>query len=63
MRGFLSLCVAIALLVGAIAAAAVLVMGESTERIPAVIVRGLAAREGGQTAHDCVRPVADDLFL
>jgi coenzyme F420-0:L-glutamate ligase/coenzyme F420-1:gamma-L-glutamate ligase len=47
----------------AIAAAATLVMGESTERVPAVIVRGLAAREGGQTAHDCVRPVADDLFL
>jgi coenzyme F420-0:L-glutamate ligase/coenzyme F420-1:gamma-L-glutamate ligase len=47
----------------AIAAAAVLVMGESTERVPVVVVRGLAARESGQTARDCVRPVADDLFL
>jgi coenzyme F420-0:L-glutamate ligase/coenzyme F420-1:gamma-L-glutamate ligase len=47
----------------AIAAAAVLVMGESTEQVPVVIVRGLAARESGQMARDCVRPVADDLFL
>jgi coenzyme F420-0:L-glutamate ligase/coenzyme F420-1:gamma-L-glutamate ligase len=47
----------------AIAAAAVLVMGESTERVPVVVVRGLAARESGQTARDCVRPVAEDLFL
>jgi len=47
----------------AIAAAAVLVMGESTERVPAVIVRGLAARDSGQMARDCIRPAADDLFL
>jgi coenzyme F420-0:L-glutamate ligase/coenzyme F420-1:gamma-L-glutamate ligase len=47
----------------AIAAAAVLVMGESTERVPVAIVRGLAARESGQMARDCVRPVADDLFV
>jgi coenzyme F420-0:L-glutamate ligase/coenzyme F420-1:gamma-L-glutamate ligase len=47
----------------AIAAAAVLVMGESTERVPVVIVRGVAARDSGQKARDCIRAVADDLFL
>ena len=47
----------------AIAAAAVLVMGECAERIPAVIVRGLMPSSGGQTARDCIRPVADDMFL
>ncbi len=47
----------------AIAAAAVLVMGESTERVPAAIVRGLPADDSAQVARDCIRPVADDLFL
>jgi coenzyme F420-0:L-glutamate ligase/coenzyme F420-1:gamma-L-glutamate ligase len=46
-----------------IAAAAVLVMGESTERVPVVIVRGLADGKSGQTAKDCIRPEAEDLFL
>jgi len=46
-----------------IAAAAVLVMGESTERVPVVIVRGMAARDSAQMARDCIRPAAEDLFL
>jgi coenzyme F420-0:L-glutamate ligase/coenzyme F420-1:gamma-L-glutamate ligase len=47
----------------AIAAAAVLVMGESTERVPAAILRGLPADDSAQAARDCIRPVAEDLFL
>jgi coenzyme F420-0:L-glutamate ligase/coenzyme F420-1:gamma-L-glutamate ligase len=46
----------------AIAAAAVLVMGESTEAAPAAIVRGLNVKDSAQAARDCVRPVVDDLF-
>jgi len=47
----------------AIAAAAVLIMGEASERTPAVIVRGLAAEDSTQVASDGVRPLAEDLFL
>ncbi len=47
----------------AIAAAAVLVMGETTERVPAAIVRGLPVENSAQQARDCIRPLADDLFL
>ena len=47
----------------AIAAAAVLVMGETTERVPAAIVHGLPAEDSAQVARDCIRPVAEDLFL
>ncbi len=50
----------------AIAAAAALVMGETTEATPAALVRGLppAAADAGppQRAADSVRPLADDLF-
>ena len=52
----------------AIAAAAVLVMGESTERIPAALVRGLPAPAGGaaqsepHSAAMIPRPLATDLF-
>ncbi len=46
-----------------IAAAAVLLMGEATERTPVAIVRGLAAEDSTQAARECVRPLADDLFL
>lgn len=49
--------------VDAIAAAAVLIMGETTELTPVAIVRGLSAEDSAQTARDCVRPLADDLFL
>lgn len=47
----------------AIAAASVLVMGEASESTPAVIVRGFTAEDSIQVASDCVRPVAEDLFL
>lgn len=48
----------------AIAAAANLVMGETTERVPAALVRGFppdAAGSHGQAA-DIMRPLEDDLF-
>ena len=47
----------------AIAAAAVLIMGETRERTPAVIVRGLPVEDSTQVARDAVRPLAEDLFL
>ncbi len=46
-----------------IAAAAVLLMGEATERTPVAVVRGLGAEDSTQVARDSVRPPADDLFL
>ena len=46
-----------------IAAAAVLIMGETTERTPVAVVRGLSAEGSTQVARDCVRPLAEDLFL
>lgn len=45
-----------------IAAAANLVMGESVEGIPAVLIRGLPAEETDSTARDIIRPLAQDLF-
>lgn len=45
-----------------IAAAANLVMGESVEGIPAVLVRGLPAEETDSNARDIIRPLAQDLF-
>jgi coenzyme F420-0:L-glutamate ligase/coenzyme F420-1:gamma-L-glutamate ligase len=47
----------------AIAAAAVLIMGETSERTPVTIVRGLPAEDSTQRARGCIRPVAEDLFL
>ena len=47
----------------AIAAAAVLIMGETTERTPVAIVSGFPAEDSAQTARDGVRPAADDMFL
>lgn len=46
-----------------IATAAMLVMGETTECIPAAIVRGLPPEDSAQRAADCLRPVPEDLFL
>jgi len=46
-----------------LATAAMIVMGETTERIPAVLVRGLPPDVSPQTARDGIRPVEDDLFL
>jgi coenzyme F420-0:L-glutamate ligase/coenzyme F420-1:gamma-L-glutamate ligase len=45
-----------------IATAAVLVMGETTERIPVAIVRGFPPEDSAQVASDCVRPLDEDLF-
>jgi len=46
-----------------IATAAMLVMGETSERVPAALVRGLTMQDGSQVASDSVRPVTEDLFL
>lgn len=46
-----------------IASSAMLVMGETIEKVPVALVRGLAAMEGSQRASDCIRPAAQDLFL
>ena len=46
----------------AIAAAATLVMGETTEKIPIVIARGVAPLESGDTARSINRPLEEDLF-
>ena len=46
-----------------VATAASLVMGETTEKVPCVIVRGIAATNSINTAADCNRPVEEDLFL
>ncbi|MEE8079699.1 MAG: coenzyme F420-0:L-glutamate ligase [Pseudomonadales bacterium] len=45
-----------------IATAATLVMGETTERIPVAIVRGLPTADDGQTAQMINRPLEEDLF-
>jgi len=45
-----------------IATAAMLVMGETTERVPVAVVQGLDL-EGFQQASDSVRPAEQDLFL
>ncbi|MEO0971662.1 MAG: coenzyme F420-0:L-glutamate ligase [Pseudomonadota bacterium] len=47
----------------AIAAAAVLMMGETAEGVPAALVRGLPVDHRAGSARDSVRPAADDLFL
>ncbi len=46
-----------------IATAAMLVMGETTERVPVAVVQGLALMEGSQQASDSIRPPEEDLFL
>ena len=46
-----------------IASAAMLVMGETTERVPVAVVQGLTLMEGSQQASDSVRPAEQDLFL
>jgi coenzyme F420-0:L-glutamate ligase/coenzyme F420-1:gamma-L-glutamate ligase len=42
--------------------AAMLVMGETTERIPAAIVRGFSSKPSDDNAAMIYRPVEDDLF-
>jgi coenzyme F420-0:L-glutamate ligase / coenzyme F420-1:gamma-L-glutamate ligase len=46
----------------AIAAAAGLVMGEASEGVPAVLVRGLASHSPATPAAGLIRPLAEDLF-
>lgn len=46
-----------------IATAALMVMGETTERVPAALVQGLEPEDSRQVARDCLRPAAEDLFL
>ena len=46
----------------AIATAATLMMGETTERLPAVLVRGLPADDTSDTARMINRPLEEDLF-
>lgn len=46
-----------------IAAAALLVMGETTERVPAAVVRGFDPEDSPQVARESLRPASDDLFL
>jgi coenzyme F420-0:L-glutamate ligase/coenzyme F420-1:gamma-L-glutamate ligase len=50
-------------LADSIATAAMLVMGETSERVPAALVRGLSVADSTQAARDSIRPVAEDLFL
>lgn len=45
-----------------LAATACLLMGESVQRTPVVLIQGLPPEESTQTARDIIRPVADDLF-
>ncbi len=45
-----------------IASAATLVMGETTEKIPLAVVRGLPVGEAGHTAAMINRPLEEDLF-
>ncbi|MFT4584749.1 MAG: coenzyme F420-0:L-glutamate ligase/coenzyme F420-1:gamma-L-glutamate ligase [Gammaproteobacteria bacterium] len=45
-----------------LAATATLMMGETTERTPAVLIRGLPPVESDETTRDMMRPIEDDLF-
>lgn len=45
-----------------LAAAASLLMGESVERTPAVLVQGLPWEPSAQTARDIIRPLVEDMF-
>lgn len=43
-------------------ATATLLMGETTQRTPLVVVRGLPSVDSRETAADIIRPLEDDLF-
>jgi len=46
----------------ALAGAATLLMGETTEKIPLVLIRGIAAYQGNDSARDIPRPLEEDMF-
>jgi len=46
----------------ALAGAATLLMGETTEKIPLVLVRGIGPYEGNDGACDIPRPLEEDMF-
>ena len=45
-----------------IATAAILMMGETTERTPVALVRGFAEESSDATARDAIRPLDEDMF-
>jgi coenzyme F420-0:L-glutamate ligase/coenzyme F420-1:gamma-L-glutamate ligase len=45
-----------------IATAAILLMGETTERTPVALVRGFPAEDSDQRARDAIRPLEEDMF-
>jgi coenzyme F420-0:L-glutamate ligase/coenzyme F420-1:gamma-L-glutamate ligase len=45
-----------------IATAAILVMGETTEKTPVALVRGFPVQDSAQTARDIIRPLEEDMF-
>lgn len=45
-----------------LAATACLLMGESVQRTPAVLIKGLPPEESNQSARDIIRPLAEDMF-
>jgi coenzyme F420-0:L-glutamate ligase / coenzyme F420-1:gamma-L-glutamate ligase len=45
-----------------LAATATLLMGETAERTPVVLIRGVAPVINSETARDIIRPLQDDLF-
>ncbi len=48
--------------VDSLAATACLLMGESVQQTPAVLIQGLPPDDSTQSAQDLVRPVAEDMF-
>ena len=48
--------------IDSLAATACLLMGESVQKTPAVLIKGLAPEESTQTARDLIRPIAEDMF-
>jgi len=46
----------------ALAGAATLLMGETTEKIPLVLIRGIAPYKGNDSAADIPRDLAEDMF-
>ncbi len=48
--------------VDSLAATACLLMGESVQKTPAVLIKGFAPEESTQTVRDLIRPLAEDMF-